>query len=469
MNRLLRSVGQSMQSVRLRVAPWLDKLMQWASGRELADRIDFAADAEWARLQQHPARPRLFILSSLGLLFSALAWAALAEIDEVARGEGKVVPSFQNQHIQSLDGGIVEQILVREGQKVAQNQLLLRIDSTRAESSLQENRAQYLALQAKAARLRALANAQAFEMPEVVLRDAPEAARQETALFHSRQTELNASLSIARAQRGQRQQELTEVRARLEQAEQHFRLVQQEWEVTVPLKASGAVSEVDLMRLERDVARARGERDAARAQTARLQASIGEAARKIEEVELSFRNAASSELSEVMARLDSLSAGHIALQDKVRVTEVRAPVAGEIKRLYLNTVGSVVQPGKDIVELVPAEDALLVEARVSPRDIAFIHPGQAARLRFTAYDHTVYGALDGEVREISADSLSDEKGLPYYLVKVRTRTPAGDKRKAWRIIPGMVVEVDIVTGHKSILSYLTKPILRAKTESLTER
>ncbi|MBV8048233.1 MAG: HlyD family type I secretion periplasmic adaptor subunit [Paludibacterium sp.] len=469
MMRLIHRSHVALKAARHHLGPLFDRLTRWAAGRELAERADFAADAEWARLQQHPARPRLFIWSSGGLLACALLWAALAQVDEVARGEGKVVPSFQNQHIQSLDGGVVEQILVREGQKVVQDQLLLRIDSTRAQSSLQENRAQHLALQAKAARLRALAAGQPLAMPEDVRQQAPEAAQQALALFRSRQSELEASLSIARAQRGQRQQELSEARARLTQAEHHLSLAQRELDVTAPLKAAGAVSEVDLMRLQRELARALGERDAARAQVGRLQAGVSEAERKIQEVELSFRNAASNELSEVMARIDSLSAGSIALKDRVRVTEVRAPVAGEIKRLHLNTLGSVVQPGKDILELVPAEDTLLVEARLSPRDIAFIHPGQAARLRVTAYDHTVYGALAGEVQDISADSLSDEKGQPYYLVKVRTRPPTGEKGRAWRIIPGMVAQVDILTGKKSILSYLLKPVLRAKAESLSER
>ncbi|WP_215776894.1 HlyD family type I secretion periplasmic adaptor subunit [Paludibacterium sp. B53371] len=465
-SRLIRYADR-LQQLRSQLGPYLDRLSNWAAGRDLREGADFAADAEWSRQLQHPARPRLFVWSSGGLLLSCLLWAALAEVDEVARGEGKVVPSFQNQHIQSLDGGLVEQILVREGQKVAKNQLLLRIDSTRAESSLRENRALHLALQAKAARLRALAGPQPFEIPEIVRQHAPEVAMQESALYHSRQSELNASLSIARAQLGQRRQELSEARARHAQAVQQFQLASRELEVTAPLKASGAVSEVDLMRLQRELARARGERDTLAAQLIRLQGGIAEAERKVQEVELSFRNAASSELSDVMARIDGLSAGSIALKDKVRVTEVRAPVAGEIKRLHLNTIGSVVQPGKDILELVPAEDDLLVEARLSPRDIAFLHPGQPARLRFTAYDHTVYGALDGEVREISADSLVDEKGQAYYLVRVQTRQ--APHQRAWRIIPGMVAQVDILTGKKTVLSYLLKPVLRAKAESLSER
>ena len=442
--------------------------MNWAAGRELQDKMDFAADADWAILEQHPARPRIFVWSAAGLLVAALLWASLARIDEVARGEGKVVPSFQNQHIQSLDGGIVEQILVREGDKVEKDQLLLRIDSTRAQSSLQENQSMHLALSAKAARLKALSSGAALAMPPEVERLAPEAARHETLLYTSRKQELDANVSIARQQMAQRSQELNEARARREQAVQGYDLASKELAMTAPMKASGAVSDVDVMRLEREVARTRGEREISGAQIVKLQAAIAEAQRKIQEVELSFRNAASNELSETMARIEGLSAGSVALQDKVRLTEVRAPAAGEIKRLFLNTVGSVVQPGRDIIEMVPAEDTLLLEARISPRDIAFLHPGQSAKLRFTAYDYTIYGAMEGELQDIGVDTVTDEKGQSYYLVKVRTRgTTLGDRQV--RIIPGMVAQVDIMTGKKSVMSYLLKPVLRAKAEALSER
>jgi len=200
----------------------------------------------------------------------------------------------------------------------------------------------------------------------------------------------------------------------------------------------------------------------------RLQSAIAEAQRRIQEVELSFRNQASSELSDTMARIDGLSAGSVALRDRVKLTEVRAPLAGEIKRLHLNTVGSVVQPGRDILELVPAEDMLLLETRIAPRDIAFLHPGQHAQLRFTAYDSTIYGAMPGEVQDIGADTVTDDKGQAFYVVKVRTRAASLGQRQ-WRIIPGMVAQVDIITGKKSVLSYLLKPLLRAKEQALSER
>ena len=453
---------------RQRAAPWLDRLMDWAAARDLTDRSDFAMDADWAILEQKPNRPRVFVWTLLALFVCAILWAALAKVDEVSRGEGKVVPSGSNQHLQSLDGGVVSEILVREGQVVKKGQLLLKVDNTRFVSSLRENQAQYYSLLAKSARLKAIAEGKEFSMPGEVLKEAPEIAAQESGLYLSYRNELEANLSIARQQLTQKQQELQEVRARAEQAAQSYTLTAKELQVTRPLKDVGAVSDVDLMRLERDVARYRGERDQASAQIPRLQAAIREATEKINEVELAFRNKASAELSEAMAKLNALSEGSVALEDKVKLSEVRSPVNGEVKKLYINTIGGVVQPGKDIVEIVPLDEGLLLETKINPRDIAFLHPGQKAVVRYTAYDYTVYGGMEGVVETIGADTITDDKGNAFYIVKVRTKGSRLGEQKL-PIIPGMVAQVDVMTGKKSLLSYLFKPVLRAKASALTER
>jgi adhesin transport system membrane fusion protein len=261
---------------------------------------------------------------------------------------------------------------------------------------------------------------------------------------------------------------LISVRARREQAAQSFTLTARELELTRPLVKSGAVSDVELLRLERDVARYRGERDSANSDIPRLESAVAESNRKIQEVELTFRNIARSELSETSAKLSALSEGSTALEDRVKQTEIRSPVNGTVKQLRVNTVGGVVQPGKDLIELVPSDDALLLEARVLPRDIAFLRPGQKALVKFTAYDFAVYGGLEATLEQISADSVIDEKGNAFFVVKVRTlATTIGQKNLP--IIPGMVAEVDILTGKKSVLAYLMKPILRAKSNAMTER
>jgi adhesin transport system membrane fusion protein len=300
------------------------------------------------------------------------------------------------------------------------------------------------------------------------MKQAPEIVEQERALYESRRAELDATIGVAKQQSSQRSQELISVRAKREQASQSFTLTARELELTKPLAKTGAVSDVELLRLERDVARYRGERDSANSDIPRLESSVAEANRKIQEVELSFRNTARSELSEANAKLSALSEGSTALEDRVKQTEIRSPVNGTVKQLKVNTVGGVVQPGRDVIELVPSDDALLLEARILPRDIAFLRPGQKALVKFTAYDYAIYGGLDANLELISADSVVDEKGNAFFLVRVRTLSPPIGAQKL-PIIPGMVAEVDILTGKKSVLSYLLKPILRAQSRALTER
>lgn len=447
---------------------WIDRGLLAVLGREQLKDGDFDTNADWAIAEQTPRGARVLIWLSLVAALVMLLWAALAQLDEVTRGEGKVIPSRQIQILQSLDGGIVSEILVREGQIVKVGELLLKVDPTRMVSSLRENQSQYLSLLAKAARLRALAEGSRFVPPPEVMEQSPEIVEAERALYESKRAELDATVGVARQQSAQRSQELISVRAKREQAAQSFTLTARELEMTRPLAKSGAVSDVELLRLERDVARYRGERDSASSDIPRLESAILEANRKIQEVELTFRNLARSELSETNAKLNSLSESSAGLEDRVKQTEIRSPVNGTVKQLKVNTVGGVVQPGKDVIELVPSDDALLLEARVLPRDIAFLRPGQKALVKFTAYDFAVYGGLEATLEQIGADSVVDEKGNAYFLVRVRTLSSTIGAQQL-PIIPGMVAEVDILTGKKSVLSYLMKPILRAKAKALTER
>jgi len=447
--------------------PVMDRLFaKWIPPRP-EESLGWAADADWARLDQEPLRAR-YLLRWIGLILLAfLLWAAFATVDEVTRGTGKVIPSRQVQVVQAVDGGVVAEILVHEGQAVEAGQSLFRIDETRFVSSLRENRVQYLALLAKAARLRALAENTPFQLPPEIVKEDPTLVEEERGMYDARRRELEAQISIARQQLAQRNQELIEVRSRREQAAQSYDLTAKELAMTKPLAASGAVSDVELLRLERDVGRYRGERDQASAQTVRLQSAIAEASRKVQEQEITFRNEMRNELAETVAKLNSLSEGSTALSDRVQHANVKSPVKGTVKRLLVTTVGGVLQPGKEIVEIVPTDDALLLEARISPKDIAFLWPGQKATVRFTAYDFAIYGGLEAVVDHIAADTVTDEDGNAFYLVRVRTlKSSLG---KAMPIIPGMVAEVDIMTGRKSVLAYLLKPVIRAKTHAFTER
>lgn len=447
---------------------WIDRGLLAIVGKHSEQDGDFDANADWAIAEQTPKGARIVIWLSAASMTVLLLWSAFAVLDEVTRGEGKVIPSRQIQILQSMDGGIVSEILAREGQTVKVGDLLLKVDPTRMVSSLRENQSQYLALLAKGARLRALAEGSRFVPPDEVVKQAPEIVEQERTLYESRRAELDATIGVARQQSTQRSQELISVRARREQAAQSYTLTARELEMTRPLVRTGAVSDVELLRLERDVARYRGERDSANSDIPRLESAVAEANRKIQEVELTFRNVARSELSEVNAKLSALSEGSTALEDRVKQTEIRSPVNGTVKQLKVNTVGGVVQPGKDVIELVPSDDALLLEAKVLPRDIAFLRPGQKALVKFTAYDFAVYGGLEATLEQIGADSVVDEKGNAYFVVRVRTLSNTIGQQKL-PIIPGMVAEVDILTGKKTVLSYLLKPILRAQAKALTER
>ena len=456
-----------LEAVRVRVQPYVERwLADWKETPENRE-ADFVQDADNFIIHQEPLRARVLVKTILIAVALFIMWTAVALIDEITKGEGKVIPSSQIQVLQSLDGGIVAEINVKEGQVVEAGQILLRVDPTRFESSVRENRSQYLALTAKVARLRALAEGLPFVPPPEVMVEDPKTVQDEQRLYQTARSNVEAQISIARQQLIQRQQELSEMRFKREQASQAYELTAKELAVTKPLIDSGAVSEVELLRLERDTSRFRGERDMASAQILRSQAAMSEASRKIEEVELNARNEVRKDLAETMAKLNAFTEGSVGLADKVKHAAIRSPVKGTVSRLLVNTVGGVVQPGRDLVEVVPLDDALILEAKVAPKDIAFLRPGQPAMVKFTAYDFSTYGGLEAKLEHIGADSITDEKGNTFFLVRVRTNKSRLGANLP--IIPGMVAEVDIITGQKSILAYLLKPVLRAKQGALTER
>jgi adhesin transport system membrane fusion protein len=465
--KAIKTVHGWLEAIRLRVQPRLDKLLAEWEGDPDAPEADFVRDADYFIAHQEPLRARLIIKAFGWVLALFFVGAAITNVDEVTKGDGKVIPTRQLQVLQSLDGGIVSDIQVREGQVVEAGQVLLRVDPTRFISSVGENRAQYLSLAAKVARLQALADDKPFEAPQDVQKESPQVAVEEHRLYDTAKSNLEAQLSIARQQLAQRQQEFSEMRAKRDQAARSYELTNKELVATRPLLSAGAVSEVDLLHLERDLERFRGERDQASAQISRTQAAIEEANHKIEEVQLSWRNDIRKDLADSLAKLNATSAGGTGLADKVKHSVIRSPVRGTVKRLLVNTVGGVVQPGKDVVEIVPLEDNLLLEAKVAPKDIGFLRPGQRAMVKFTAYDFSIYGGLEGTLENVGADSITDERGNTYYLVRVKTdKASLGPNLP---IIPGMMAEVDIITGHKSILAYLLKPVLRAKQAAFTER
>ncbi|GAB4398101.1 MAG: HlyD family type I secretion periplasmic adaptor subunit [Rhodoferax sp.] len=470
MAQIQRLVFQAVGWVSTRVAQWGSPLFgHWLNKffPPPPENLDWAGDADWARLQQEPVRARFFMQVMGVTLILLVIWAGVAEVDEVTRGEAKVVPSRQVQVIQSFDGGVVEAILVKEGDVVNQGDLLLRIDATRSASSMEEGVVNLAALRARAARLDALTRGVPFSPPPDLVKEAPQLIEAERRLYESRRSEIEAQVAQARSQLLQRQQELEEVTARRDQASRSLELATQELKANKPLLETGAASQMDILRLEREVVRLRGERDQAVAQIGRVKEAIRESTKKIQEVELTPRNQMRNELADVMGKIAAMQKGQVALADKVRLSEIRSPVKGTVKRLLVNTVGGVVLPGRDVLEIVPLDDALIVEARIRPQDIAFLRVGQDAVVKITAYDFAVYGGLPGVVEQIGADSITDEKGMPFYLVRVRTTKNSLGANMP--IMPGMVAQVDILTGKKTVLSYLFKRVLKAKANALTEK
>jgi adhesin transport system membrane fusion protein len=434
---------------------------------------DFMVDAAAAIRARSVRGEQLLVWVMLLTVAAFFTWAYFAVLDEVVRGSGKVIPSSQVQVVQNLEGGIIEEIRVAEGDLVEAGQVLLTIDDTRFDSSLQESRVRSLSLKAKGLRLQAEAEGQdtlpAF--PEEITGTLPQLYEQERRLFAERRSEIEASRRVLNEQLVQKRQAIAELSARSDRLAGSLNLTDQELKVTRPLRDQGAVSAVEVLRLQRQVNDLKGELDETRLMIPRAEAELAEVEQRQLELDAGFRKEARAELNEVTAELNAMDASNVALEDRVRRTQVRSPIRGVVKSLPVRTVGGVVQPGMELAEIVPVGDSLLVEAKVLPRDIAFLRPGLPAKVKLTAYDFAIYGGLEAQVEHISADTFVEEKnGEPYYLVRVRTREPTLVKgHRALSIIPGMTAEVDILVGEKSVLSYLLKPVLRARENAMRER
>ncbi len=421
-------------------------------------------------LEDTPTLTRITVWLASFLLISALVWAKFAVLEEVTMGEGKAIPSSKIQIIQNLEGGIVAEILVREGQLVDKGDVLLRLDDTRFLSSRGESDADRMALTARLVRLEAEAEGKALLMPDEISSAYPQLAADETALFNSRQDHLHSEQRTLSAQLRQKTQELAEFTSKQQQYRSSLSLIQQELNMSIPLVSSGAISQVEILRLRRSAVEMRGEMDATTLAIPRAQAGISEIKSKMEESEFAFRADAFNELNQTRPELQKITATSVAIEDRVSRTTVQSPVHGIIKQLKVNTIGGVVQPGSDLLEIVPLENNLLIEAKVRPQDVAFLRPGQKAMVKFSAYDYTIYGGLKAQLELISADTITDDKGNSFYLIQVRTdKNHLGSTEHPLLIIPGMIATVDIITGEKSVLDYLLKPVLKARSEALRER
>ena len=438
-------------------------------GRAKQD-TEYMPELEGAMLADSPRIARATVWIAGLLLIVALTWANYAVLEEVTTGEGKAIPSSKIQTIQNLEGGIVAEIFVREGQVVNKGDTLLRLDSTRFRSNQEESEVDRLALLAQIERLTAEAEGKPLALSQEIIQQSPQLAEDERALYESRQQRLHSEQRTLREQLIQKQQEQAEFLAKQQQYRSSLGLIQQELNMSTPLVASGAISAVEVLRLRRSLVEVRGALDATTQALPRAEAAANEMQSRIEQSVLAFRAEAFKNLNEARTQWQKITASSVAIQDRVSRTTVTSPVKGIIKQLKINTIGGVVQPGSDILEIVPLEDKLLIEARVRPQDVAFLHPGQNAMVKFNAYDYTIYGGLKANLELISADTIVDKDGRSFYLIQVRTdKNHLGSDDHPLLIIPGMVATVDIITGEKSVLDYLLKPVLKARAEALRER
>jgi len=423
-----------------------------------------------AVVQRSPKHLMLVVLILSLFVLSAIIWMSWAKIDVVIRGSGKVVPASQVQLIQSLEGGIVSEILVTEGQLVDVNQPLVKISDIAFASSFEENQVLYLELLARASRLKAEGFDQDIQVSEEVALSSPKVMQSEIGLFESNRQQLEDIANILDEQVNQTESSLNEAQAKKRQLEKSLKLMQKEIKIKKPLKEKGIISEVEFIQLQQREAEIEGELDSVTLSIPRFQSSIDEARFKKQKELLDFRNKAKKELNEVNAEISRIRETQTALQDRVRRTTLRSPVKGIVQRLYTNTIGGVVSPGNEVVEIVPQEDSLLIELKIKPADIASVHVEQTARLKFSAYDFAIHGSLPGQVSFVSADTITNEEGQSFYLVRVKPEKDyLGHESSPLEIKVGMTTEADIVTDKKSILSYLMHPVNRGLDRALRER
>jgi len=399
-----------------------------------------------------------------------ILWASFTEIDEITRGQGEVVPNGENRVVQNLEGGIVEEIMVKVGDSVKKGQPLLQINNEKSEAQLDSSNIKAFELQAKIIRLEAEAEGKLFNVPFELEQKMPKLIHNERSLYLSRQEQINAKIRAMEDKKRQKEQELRSTIQRIANLKHSFKLINEEVKMTRPMVKQGVKSKVGFMKLQREQGKLKEELDTAESSIPSIEAGISEISNSIEEAKIEFRNQAKRELNEVTAEAMRIKENAEALGDQMERTLVRSPINGVIQKLYIHTIGGVIQPGEDLIEIVPTDDVLWLEVKIKPSDIAFIYPSQKAVVKVSAYDFAIYGSLEGEVVHISADATKDEKDNVFYTIHIKTsKNHLGTEEKPLKIIPGMVVDVDIMTGKKSVMDYILKPILKAKQYTFTER
>ncbi|KAF1042480.1 MAG: Type I secretion system membrane fusion protein PrsE [Herbaspirillum frisingense] len=436
-------------------------------GKGFMRRIAPRLDRRMGELRAMP-RPRMLVLACALLLALLLVWSVFAPIDMVVRGNGRIVASEHNQVIQHLEGGIVSAILVREGAAVKKGQTLISISDVRANADLGEGRVKILGLRAKIARQSAeAAGSASLQMPSDMARDDP-AVLSEQAAFAARGAKLAQELSVLREQSAQRQAELGEALSRQKSLNSELELAQRQYKLIHGMLERNAASQLEDIQAQARAQDAQSKLAATNAMIPRLNAAIAEAQAKIGEASSRFRSDARTELTAAETELARLQEEIKSRNDRVSRSEVKAPMDGVVNRVMINTVGGVVKPGDPIIEMTPSDDKLVIEAKVSPADRAELVTGARARVKVSAYDYGVYGAMDGVVSEISADTVPEERGERFYRVKIEVTRGSNELQRSLSLMPGMTATADIIVGRRTVWRYLMSPLSRFQQTAMRE-
>lgn len=418
-----------------------------------------------------PLRGSLLLFLILACMVSAVAWAHFTELDDVVRVDGRIVPSGDIQVIEATEAGVVQTLYVREGQVVDAGSLLMELDTNQIERELSQEQQRAFGLMARAQRLQAEINGTDLQFDRELLNGAPDVVRSETALYQGRQAELAAEIAILHRQREQRQREYEEGLVDQVTAVETLSVLAEERAMMAPLVEQRMEPATTLLALRRSEAEWKGRKVRAEALINRLQAGLDEVDDKVQATRNRFRSAALTDLALVTSELAALQPALPALRDRVSRAQIRAPVRGIVNRIHRTTIGGLARGGEELIELVPLDDRLLVEAYVKPGDIAFLHAGQPVRIKITAYDFARYGGLDGEIVRIGADTItrSERSEEEVFVVEIQTSDTLLDSGgAAVEIIPGMTAEVDILSGKKTVLDYLIQPVLKVRDQALRE-
>jgi len=434
---------------------------------------EFMNSLSAAVLEMSPTKTSRVIKIWLVTIVLFIVWASFAEVDEITKGNGKAIPYGQNQIIQNLEGGIVESILVKEGQKVKVDETILKINNAKSISTSKTNEIKFQELEAK--RLRLYAEANELEFNPEVSNDEELNAQMESnrKLYNSRILEFQAKDKSFNEQIEQKKQEYVEAQANAAAFKKSLEYVSEEIAMTTPMVKEGIKSRVDFLKLQREANDIKNKIEAAQLSLPRLNSAINEYKNKRIEAKRLFINNARKELNEVTAEISRIKTQQVEYSDQIERTMVKSPVDGIVQKLYVHTIGGVVKPGEDLVEIVPTNKKLILEIKIKPSDIAFIHPGAEANIKISAYDYAIHGGLVGKVIFISPDTITDKQDKQdntFYIIHVETqKSYLGTEEHPLQIIPGMTVDVDIVTGKKTVMQYILKPILKTKQYVFTER